>query len=243
MDGRRDACAEHSFEASLQLGSAFSMHAMLLGVNQGRRSFTQHAFVKLFGAAISSNFPAPWNSIMDISVQLSFILLSNSTTTFCFLSLIYMVAQFHGFFLLQPWLPAYRCPGWPGGFERDVEWEVTQAFSSLQLSWGRPNSILPQLVPLHFCWHHPSQDLPPHLGRLSLRGNQGEFLFLISHKNIKITKHLINKQMHSSGRVPQKSCDLNFQKPISKICTDMRKNDFLSKGGKKKKLHSAYFTL
>ena len=96
----------------------------------------------------------------------------------CYLSLIHKVAQFCGFFLLQPWLPAYRCPGWPGGFERDVEWEVTQAFSSLQLSWGRPNSILPQLVPLHFCRHYSSQDLPPHLGRLSLRGNQGEFLFL-----------------------------------------------------------------
>ena len=172
MDGRRDACAEHSFESSPQPGSAFSMHAMLLGVNQGRRSFT------LLLSYLVLQFQAIFLHLLKIilwTYPSNYLLYCNP---FCYQSLIHKVAQFCGFFLLQSWLPAYRCTGWPGGFERDVEWEVTQAFSSLQLSWGRPNSILPQLVPLHFCWHHPSQDLPPHLGRLSLRGNQGEFLFL-----------------------------------------------------------------
>ena len=40
---------------------------------------------------------------------------------------------------------------------------------------GGPHHVLPELVPLRVRGHPPRQHLPPHLGRLPLRGIQGMY--------------------------------------------------------------------
>ena len=60
---------------------------------------------------------------------------------------------------------------------------------------GGPRPLLPQLVPLPVRGHAPRQHLPPHLGRIPLRGLQGNTPIIhqcISHHQSTAPTHAIH---------------------------------------------------